>query len=181
MCYCKPFDTCEGIKKKHLINEHRYVPHCTQLRTYHNVDSIWHIQVKVRCAFFGTRCRTYKKDIDPYLNVYNYSVNLFTFQNGHFRLISVQLHSQLSRLATSRPLGERSEPFLAAKRYEIRRRTFLKVYQLREAHLALAIPRLNVFQDYLTTGTCLRKLLESGSPLHTETTDFFFGKNYVVI
>ena len=45
------------------------------------------------------------------------------------------------RLATSRPLGERSEPFLAAKRptasdevargrpapYEIRRRTFLKV------------------------------------------------------
>ena len=39
------------------------------------------------------------------------------------------------RLATSRPLGERSEPFLAVKRptasdeapYEIRRRTFLKV------------------------------------------------------
>ena len=50
--------------------------------------------------------------------------------------------SLATRLATSRPLGERSEPCLAAKRptvsdevargqpapYEIRRRTFLKVY-----------------------------------------------------
>ena len=49
------------------------------------------------------------------------------------------------RLATSRPLGERSEPFLAAKLpsasdevardrpapYEIRRRTFLKVYDMK--------------------------------------------------
>ena len=42
--------------------------------------------------------------------------------------------SRLPRLATSRPLGERSEPSLPAKRpttpYEIRRRTFLKVYRL---------------------------------------------------
>ena len=50
--------------------------------------------------------------------------------------------NQTGRLATSRPLGERGKPFLAAKRptasdevargpspYEIRRRTFLKVYQ----------------------------------------------------
>ena len=49
--------------------------------------------------------------------------------------------TDIGRLATSRPLGERSEPCLAAKRptasdevargpapYEIRRRTFLKVY-----------------------------------------------------
>ena len=65
---------------------------------------------------------------------------------GKFRacLCSISLiHTTWCRLGTSRPLGERSEPCLAAKRptasdevarglrpspYEIRRRTFLKVY-----------------------------------------------------
>lgn len=51
--------------------------------------------------------------------------------------------------------------------------------QLREAHSALAIPRLKVFQDCLTWGTCPRKLLESSSPLAIEATDFFLGENYV--
>ena len=54
-------------------------------------------------------------------------------------------YRRLTRLATSLPLGELGEPFLAAKLptasdevapFEVRRRTFLKVYRLTEIKLS---------------------------------------------